>query len=811
MAMNPFLTAHFGPAFHPKTSELLAAFYHVPATYRPVMFWYWNADPTEDRLREELRQLRDAGCGGVCILPMPDPFRKRDFIAGMQTPYLSQQFFGYIRSAVDEAARLGLQVWLYDEGGWPSGHALYKVPEGHPDFRGWALKLAGAEAEVVPQGYPADLMNPAAVRRFIELTHEGYRRWVGREFGKTITAVFTDEMRVGGRLGSDTLPWTPDLPRIFRERKGYDLKPLEALFDSGPETARLRYDFCDVWSSLFREAYLEQIRAWCKDHGLLSVGHFPGEDEFQGPARYGFGDVMRGLEALDIPAVDAIWRQIFPGSETDFPRFAGSSARQAGKRHACTESFAVYGWGLTPGQMKWITDHQYVRGINLMTAMMAVYDMRGCGMANTASHLAWGNPMWRFFRAYADYTGRLGWMLSQGEPVVRVAVYVPVRSLWVKPEDGDTERSFHALARELLSRQVDFDYIGDDALDAASSDGGAFRVGSMRYEALALPSCYAMPAATLSKIREFAQARVTVVTVGSAPMAADAPDEKNLPAGAWTLVRRLANEEQAANLIVQGAGGTANLDPACPAVRCCRRRAGDFDIMFFTNESGERLHFAARVQIAGEPFLCDPQTATVGAVVSKREGKNAAFRVHLPPWGSALLVFDRTGAANAALESRAAEGPPRAVHATDLTWRARAIERLAITERGIETVHPEDDPRPMPFGDWRRRDPYFSGRVEYVAELQAQAPGHVIIDFGEVRHGLELWVNDQLAGVRAWSPYCVSIGSYLRPGRNKLRAVVTNTLANEFARPQTKALMRQLGWHNVYRQRAEGFEADELP
>ena len=809
--MNPFLTAHFGPAFDPSASELLAAFHHVPATYRPVMFWYWNADQTDHRVREQLREMRDAGCGGVCILPMPDSFRKRDFIAGMKTPYLSHEFFAYIRSAVEEAARLGLQVWLYDEGGWPSGHALYKVPEGHPDLRGWALKLVGGEAEAVPQGYPADLMNPAAVRRFIALTHEGYRRWVGDEFGKTITTMFTDEMRVGGRLGSDTLPWTPALPRIFRERKGYDLQPLAALFDRSPETARLRYDFCDVWSSLFREAYLEQIRAWCKEHGLLSVGHFPGEDEFQGPARYGFGDVMRGLEALDIPAVDAIWRQIFPGTETDCPRFAGSSARQAGKRYACTESFAVYGWGLTPGQMKWITDHQYVRGINLMLATQAVYDMRGCGIANTSSHLAWGNPMWRFFRAYADYTGRLGWMLSQGEPAVRVAVYVPVRSLWVRPEDGDTERSFHALARELLSRQVDFDYIGDDALAATSLDRGAFRVGPMRYEALALPSCYAMPAATLRKVRDLAQAAVVVAAVGSAPMAADAPDETDLSAGAWALVRRVANEEQAAEAVAATVGRTVQLQPPCPAVRCCRRKARDFDVLFFTNECRRSLHFTARVQIGGEPLLCDPETGSAGAVVWSRNGDDAELRLHLQPWGSALLIFDRTGAAAAALESQPRAEPVRIMRAAKLEWIARVVERLTVSERGIETVHPDDDPRPIPFGEWRRRDPYFSGSVEYVAEFEAQAPGRVIIDFGEVHHGLELWVNDQPAGVRAWPPYRLPIGSYLHPGRNKLRAVVTNTLANEFARPQTKALMRHLGWHNVYRQRAEAFEADELP
>jgi len=75
---------------------------------------------------------------------------------------------------------------------------------------------------------------------------------------------------------------------------------------------------------------------------------------------------------------------------------------------------------------------------------------------------------------------------------------------------------------------------------------------------------------------------------------------------------------------------------------------------------------------------------------------------------------------------------------------------------------------------------------------------------------VELWVNDQAVGTRCWRPYRFDIGRYLKPGRNTLRAVVTNTLANEFARPETKEMMRRMGWQNVYRNRAEAFEAEEL-
>ena len=796
----------FAPPPDPSARELAAGLRQPPTAHRPVMFWCWNDDLDQAQVRWQLAQMREAGCGAVVIHPMPDRFRQRDFIAGMKTPYLSDQFFRWVRLAVQEAKRLGLYVWLYDEGGWPSGHALYQVPQGHPEYRGWLLRRRQGGVEAVPEGYPADLMNPQAVRRFIDLTHEGYRRWVGEEFGRTVVAMFTDEMRVGGCLGSDALPWTPELPRLFRERKGYELAPLEALFDSSPATARLRYDYTDLWSSLFRQSYLEQIGAWCREHGLLSIGHYPGEDEFQGPARYGSGDLLRGLAALDVPGVDAIWRQLFPGCSPDcspdFPRLAASAARQAGKRYACSESFAVYGWGLTPAQMKWITDQQFVRGINLLAPMAAAYQVHGSGMINTSSHLAWGNPLWRFFRCYADYTGRLGWLLSQGEPVVAVALYLPVRSLWVRPEDGQTEQSVAACVQALLARQVDFDYLGDDALAAATWQQGALQVGPMRYRALLVPRAYALPAQTLCKLAALAQDGMLIAAVGRPSLAADRPEDASLVPAAWQELRELPEPAAAAELIAGHVGPTVRLLRPCPAVRCCRRRGGEFEVIFLVNESGERQDLSLEVP-AGRAYLCDPETGGFSASPARR----SRVAVALAPWGSALLVVDRSGAW-ARLVGREPAGAT--LHAQDCAWQARPLEQLAVSERGIESTAPEQPARPLPFDSWGRVDPYFSGRVEYTAQWDRPHPGPWTLELGAVRHCVELWVNAEPAGVRAWPPYRFAIGPYLQAGCNQLRAVVTNTLANEFARPQTRELMRRLGWHNCYRQRAEPFEAEEV-
>ena len=68
-----------------------------------------------------------------------------------------------------------------------------------------------------------DLLVSGVTEKFIETTMKGYEKAVGNEFGKAVPGVFTDEPNI---VTSGGLRWTPDLFDVFRQRWGYDLKPL---------------------------------------------------------------------------------------------------------------------------------------------------------------------------------------------------------------------------------------------------------------------------------------------------------------------------------------------------------------------------------------------------------------------------------------------------------------------------------------------------------------------------------------------------------------------------------------------------------
>ncbi|MFN2490336.1 MAG: glycosyl hydrolase [Actinomycetota bacterium] len=87
-------------------------------------FWFLNGELDPDEMRLQLRELRDKGMQGVV-------FHGR---YGLEMPYLGETYLERIRLGVEEANRLGLTAWIYDEMNWPSGTADKRVLKERPDL-----------------------------------------------------------------------------------------------------------------------------------------------------------------------------------------------------------------------------------------------------------------------------------------------------------------------------------------------------------------------------------------------------------------------------------------------------------------------------------------------------------------------------------------------------------------------------------------------------------------------------------------------------------------------------------------------------
>ena len=93
--------------------ELLSKWMNLPAAYRPIPFWSWNDELEPERLRQQIRWMHNNGIGGFFMHAR----------GGLKTPYLGEQWMQCIEACCDEAKKLGMDAWAYDENGWPSGFA----------------------------------------------------------------------------------------------------------------------------------------------------------------------------------------------------------------------------------------------------------------------------------------------------------------------------------------------------------------------------------------------------------------------------------------------------------------------------------------------------------------------------------------------------------------------------------------------------------------------------------------------------------------------------------------------------------------
>jgi hypothetical protein len=218
-----------------------------------------------------------------------------------------------------------------------------------------------------------DYLNPDATRAFLKVTHETYKQAVGDEFGKTVLGFFGDEPDYTGFM-----PWTPKLLDEFRQQKGYDLQPyLPLLFapKMTEEAWRVKADYWDVWSGIFRESFFGVQAEWCARNNVEYLVHLNHEEEglrLDHPEDLirNEGDFFRDMRHVGVPGIDNL-NQLIPGAvhtpdatwnlNNNFPKLASSAAHLFGRPKVWTES------GGGPGiDGKYTLDYQLVRGVNAM-------------------------------------------------------------------------------------------------------------------------------------------------------------------------------------------------------------------------------------------------------------------------------------------------------------------------------------------------------------------------------------------------------------------------------------------------------------
>jgi hypothetical protein len=807
-------------------AHLRALWSSPPPEFSPVPFWFWNGELTDEEIRRQLRDFREHAVWGViphARVPLPESIG-----------FLTERWFHFIGVCLEEARRLGMTVWLYDEGMYPSGSAAGRVVHGHPEFRCQALVRVEAadpsfpaEGEVVARderhvylrvfpnapirglgyGLPplaADLLNPQATARFLQEAYDPYWERFREHFGNTVRGVFTDEPHFLGRGGKPSMrPWTADFPRFFHEYHGWDLLPrLAALWEEGTETEPVRLAYRDARDALLDRAYYRPLSEWCAERGVALFGHPSGMGEL-GHLRY-----------FQIPGQDVVWRQVTPepwekgGPDSVLGKISSSAAHTYGRSRNCNEVYGAYGWELTSTEMKWLADWLMVRGVDMLVPHAFYYTLEGDARHERPPDVGPGAPWWPFYRLYAEYVTRLCALLNQGRHACSIAVYD-------QGNETDPQAGYW-----LLQLQRDFDYLERSLLEAetCSIEGGQLWLEHSDYRVLLLDGVERLPLASMRKIHAFAQA-------GGIALALERRPRFSAEAGGDAEVDRLSREvwpegseglvapirEELGRALARCVPGDARCEPPAPSLRSLHRRTPAGEVYFLTNESpSETVRCEITLQGPGAPEAWDAETGdSVRLWHYVRDGAAVTMPVRLRPYESRVVVLTR-------------ERDPLRVIETDLDevtevertgsgarvtgWTERGGRLSARALDGFDAFGGEGESPPPPDqlavrGPWQVTqgeqkwtvdgllswtewsDPRFSGFMEYETEF-ALPEGAVAeevawtLDLGRVCEFAETWLNGQSLGAWLWPPFRWAVAP--AAGRNRLRVRVWNSLANRY-------------------------------
>ena len=506
----------------------------VEKQYRCVPFWSWNDKLNKDELVKQVEWMNENGVGGFFMHAR----------GGLKTEYLGKEWFECIDACSKRAQELGMEAYAYDENGWPSGFVggkLLEDLENHDryithsfgeydknalvsyDITTSALKRAKVGDENCLNLYEhyststADILNPEVVDKFIEMTHEKYKKRDKYD----LKGFFTDEPQYF-RWGT---PYTKMLPIYFKENYNEDiLDGLGLLFVEKRGYRDFRYKYWRALQELMLENFAKKIYDWCDKYGYKLTGHYIEENCLAGQMLC-CGGIMPFYEYEHIPGIDYLGRGI--DNELS-PKQVSSVSAQLGKKQILTETFAACGWNISPMDLKKIGEMQYVAGVNLMCQHLLPYKESGQRKRDYPAHFSSINPWVKEgFSIFNDYFSYLGKLIANSDEVVNVGVLHPIRSAYFDykrtsnaPYNGleKLEKSMFGLIEKLCRLGIGHHYIDETILAKHGRvENDSLIVGKCKYDYIILPDMYTMDKTTEAFLKEYASNGGKILLDGKKP------------------------------------------------------------------------------------------------------------------------------------------------------------------------------------------------------------------------------------------------------------------------------------------------------
>lgn len=472
--------------------SIIAGILEPKREYTPIPFWFLNDRLERDELKRQLADFNDKGVNAV--IPHPRMGLPRE------PEYLSEGYFDIIEFIAETASELDMKIVLYDEAMYPSGSAHGLVVKSDPQLASCGITLTGnksvnggrllAEFDdglalvckktggtirgvhfgeddgAASAPLSADILNPKAVEKFIELTHERYYSRLKKYFGSTVIGFFTDEPSVTGRCCGGCFGWTEGFEEEF-EKRGGKIAELRAMFENKTNDSVLLYR--RLIAERLNKVYYGRLSRWCEEHGIWLMGH-PAESD----------DIDEQIY-FHVPGQDLIFRRVAPesggveGIDSVQAKCSSDAARHLMRRRNSNECFGACSrggvpWYFTGADMKWYIDWLAVRGVNMFIPHAFFYSVRGKRKDERPPDAGPNNIWWEHYRLFSDYIKRVSYIMTDSKNAACTAVLC---------RSGDMMCDE---VRDFYEEQIEFNYLPYSVLNKAEVKDGRLCIAGYEYK-----------------------------------------------------------------------------------------------------------------------------------------------------------------------------------------------------------------------------------------------------------------------------------------------------------------------------------------
>lgn len=568
--------------------------------------------------------------------------------------------------------------------------------------------------------------------------------------------------------------WTADFEHLFKEKKGYDIRPFLPLilgkYMENTETIEaVMSDFREMCCDLMNTNYFKRFVELCHDNGLKCYVEPYGNGPF---------DHLEVGGVCDIP-MGEFWMN----RTSSIVRSAVSSAHIYGKNVVSAESFTSQpeiNWKGHPGMAKASGDMVWKEGVNeFMFHRFAhqpnIHVRPGMTMNRWGFHFDRTQTWWNNAgKAWFKYMSRGSYMLRLGVPVTDVLVFV-----------GDGSPS--------SSPGIKFDGLKTDAVNSDVLCNRVFvRNGKMvlpegtTYQILYLDNCRSLSINTLRRICELAESGVPII--GNLPVKISgylninkSLDEMN---ELVSRIRKCANyyhkgEEKELLKKEHIINDFEVTEPSDIYMNYAHRHLEDgTEIYFISNTDSIKRNFVCNFRVSGKlPELWKAMDGSMSEadVYEMKDNGQTMVEIELEGYESVFVVFR-----NPVVEKK------RSIH---YVYNELEIQDLN-TDWNVEFLKEYGYDDTIHFDkliDWslskNEEVCYYSGTAIYrkkidVSEEILKNSSKAVLDLGEVNISSEIIVNGKNVAILWMTPYKVDIYEYLKSGLNDIELRITNQWTN---------------------------------